>query len=265
MINEFFSIVLGDDQIVATAIHDGHELRDDVAALTALSDDERLREEDPYTAEWAKVASTRLVARHSRFEVDLNRARDKAVYIEPADAWGLNLWKDPPSAAFRSRSLEQYDAFYEKLSHVLNERIERFGAVVVLDLHSYNHRREGPSGPEADPAQNPEVNLGTGTLDRERWAPVIDGFISDLSSYDFRGRSLDVRENVKFRGGNMSRWINEKFPNNACSLAVELKKFFMDEWTGQVDQKVYDEITPALRSTLPGIRRELERMRSRAS
>jgi N-formylglutamate deformylase len=35
--------------IVGTAIHAGHELRPEVAGCIALSDSQRLREEDPYT------------------------------------------------------------------------------------------------------------------------------------------------------------------------------------------------------------------------
>jgi hypothetical protein len=252
--------VQGDGPIVATAIHDGHELREEVAALTALSDAARLREEDPYTGGWTRVAPTRLVASRSRFETDLNRPRERAVYAEPADAWGLDLWKKPPPQELLARSLDEYDAFYAELARLLSARIERFGGVVVLDLHSYNHRRGGPDGPPADPRENPEVNVGTGTLDRERWGPLIDRFIADLRGHDFLGRSLDVGENVKFRGGNMSRWIHETFPEQACSVAVEFKKFFMDEWSGEVDPRVHDAIAPALRSTLPGLREVLERL-----
>jgi len=253
-------LVEGDGPIVATAIHDGHELRDEVAALTALSDAERLREEDPYTGEWTRIAPTQLVATRSRFEVDLNRPRDKAVYAKPADAWGLNLWKEPPSEDLLRRSLEEYDAFYAELSRVLTRLIERFGGVVVLDLHTYNHRREGPGGPEADPGENPEVNVGTGTLDRDQWAPVVDRCMAALQKYDFLGRSLDVRENVKFRGGNMSRWVNQNFDGKGCSIAIEFKKFFMDEWTGERDKRVYAEIGPVLQSTVPGLREGLSQV-----
>jgi hypothetical protein len=129
----------------------------------------------------------------------------------------------------------------------------RFGRFVVLDLHTYNHRREGPEGPSADPTANPEVNVGTGTLNRQRWAPVVDRFIADLRGFDFLGRHLDVRENVKFRGGQFSRWIHETFPEAACSLAIEFKKFFMDEWTGEPDRVQVEAIRRALQSTVPGM------------
>jgi hypothetical protein len=64
--------VESDSPLVATAIHDGHDLRDEVAGLIALDKKERLREEDPFTGIWTDVAETRLIARRSRFEMDLN-------------------------------------------------------------------------------------------------------------------------------------------------------------------------------------------------
>ena len=255
--DQVWQLVEGDGSIVAAAIHDGHDLREDVATRMALSDADRLREEDPYTGAWTQVAPVRLVGRRSRFEVDLNRAREKAIYATPADAWGLNVWTDPPPQTLMARSLEEYDAFYARLSVLLTRIIKRFGGVLILDFHTYNHRRDGLDAPPADPLLNPEVNLGTGSLDRARWAPVVDRFISELGSFDFLGRQLDVRENVKFRGGNMSRWIHKAFPTQACSLSIEFKKFFMDEWSGTLDSNVHDEITRALQSTLPGLRQEL--------
>jgi N-formylglutamate deformylase len=258
-----WEIVEGDGPVIATAIHDGHEVRDEVATRFALSEADRHREQDPHTGVWAEVAATRIVARRSRFEVDLNRPREKAVYVSPQDAWGLDLWREPLTEDLVSRSLAQYDAFYADLERLLASRIERFGVVVVLDLHTYNHRREGPEGPHADATENPEVNVGTGTLDREFWSGLVDRFIGDLRAFDFGGRSLDVRENVKFRGGHMSRWIHETFPERACSLAIEFKKFFMDEWTGELDEVVHAQAASALRSTLPGLHSELERVRSR--
>jgi N-formylglutamate amidohydrolase len=248
----------GNRPLVAAAIHNGHELRPEILELTTPSDEVRLREEDPFTAEWTSIADIQIIGVHSRFEVDLNRPRDKAVYVKPEDAWGLNLWKRMPSQEMISHSLKLYDAFYTKIYRIFTEMEERFGHFVVFDLHSYNHRRNGPNGEAADPEFNPEVNIGTGNLDRKYWTQIIDNFISDLSKYDFLDRHLDVRENVKFKGGYFSKWINEKFPQSACCITIEFKKFFMDEWTGIPDQKQLKEIHLALKSTVPGILKTLD-------
>ncbi len=259
--NKIWSIHESTSPVIATAIHNGHNVRQEVAELLALSNADRLREEDPFTAEWTAVSGTRIVALHSRFEVDLNRPRDRAVYVSPEDAWGLKVWKSEPSEDMIARSLEAYDAFYSEVMKVLKNAEQRFGHFVVLDIHSYNHVREGPDGSAADPELNPEINIGTGTMERDRWAPLIDRFISDLRSFDFHGRHLDVRENVRFRGGNFPRWIHERFPETGCALAVEMKKFFMDEWTGKPDPVYMKAIYEALTSTLPGITEELSKLR----
>jgi N-formylglutamate amidohydrolase len=250
----------GDVPLVAAAIHDGHAVRAEVADALALTESKRLREEDPFTGGWTVIAPTRILGMRSRFEVDLNRPRDYAVYRRPEDAWGLHVWKREPPAELIARSLAEYDRFYDEVRALLSRTARRHGRFVVYDLHSYNHRRDGPEAPAADPEANPEVNVGTGSLDRRRWAPVVDALLESLRAFDYRGRRLDVRENVKFRGGHFSRWVHESFPAAACSLAIEFKKFFMDEWSGEPDPVQLDAIRKALASTVPAVLEALRRM-----
>ena len=244
---------VGEGPLIAVAVHNGHAIRQDIAEFLALSPRDRLREEDPYTGRWTTIAPSRFVVERSRFEVDLNRPREKAVYLDPVDAWGLSVWKEPLPDAIVQESLRLYDAFYDRLEGMLSTLLIRHERVVVFDLHSYNHRRGGSDGPLADPAANPEINVGTGTMPRDVWAPVVDRFMDDLRSWRFRGRQLDVRENVRFQGGELPRWVHTTFPGRACALAVEVKKFFMDEWTGAADEPMIEELGRALGSTVPGI------------
>lgn len=245
----FYSYVTsGDGPVLATAIHDGHALRDELTPYCALSSEARLREEDPGTGDWAGVAPHQVVVHHSRFEVDLNRPRGAAVYQGPADAWGLNVWTTPLPAAVVARSLAQYDRFYDSLHAICSALAERWGQFVILDLHSYNHRRDGADAPPAPAESNPAINLGTGSMDRTRWAPVVE-----VATAAFAAGGYDVRENVRFRGGHLSRWIHETFPGTGCALAIEFKKLFMDEWTGQFDL----EKVAAIRSTLQRVASEV--------
>ena len=251
---------MGEGPLVAAAIHDGHFVRDEVAQLLAVDEPTRLLEEDPYTSQWTVVAPTRVIGLRSRFEVDLNRPREKAVYRSPEDAWGIQVWKRVPPDDVFARSLEEYDAFYHAMGQLLSGIQSRWGRFFVFDLHSYNHRRAGPDAPPASAEENPQVNIGTGTMDRARWAPVVDRFIADLRAYDFPTGRLDVRENVKFRGGYFPRWVHETFPESGCAVAIEVKKFFMDEWSGKVDQALLQAIGDAIRSTVPGVLDELDRL-----
>jgi N-formylglutamate deformylase len=183
------------------------------------------------------------------------------VYVRPEQAWGLQVWRTPPPAELVQRSLAEYDAFYAEAHRVLERIVEREGSFVVFDLHSYNHRRTGPRGPFDAQTKHPDINVGTGTMHRARWAPLVDRMITELRNCDDLGRQLDVRENVKFMGGNFSRWIHETFPETGCSIAIELKKFFMDEWSGQLYQDMHDGIGRALASAARAVCEELRRLR----
>ncbi|MEO8496769.1 MAG: N-formylglutamate amidohydrolase [Planctomycetota bacterium] len=260
MTDQIWRYHAGSGPLVATAVHDGHEVRAEVATHLELNDAGRLREEDPFTGDWTRVAPTRVVGTRSRFEVDLNRPRDKAVYRTPEDAWGLTVWKDAPPDDIFDRSLAEYDAFYDSMRKLFTELSQQHGKFFVFDLHTYNHRRQGPAGPAADSEGNPQVNIGTGTMDRERWAPVVDTLIDTLRSFDFPGGKLDVRENVKFRGGNWPQWIHQSFPETGVAVAIEFKKFFMDEWTGQPDAACVEAIGEALRFTAPAVLDALTRV-----
>lgn len=248
-----------DSPAVAAAIHDGHAVRDELRPFLAVADADRLREEDPFTAELAQICDSRIIGLRSRFEVDLNRPREKAVYLRPEDAWGLIVYDPIPPPEIIDRSLAEYDNFYRALREFIDDLAARYERFVILDLHSYNHRRGGPDAQPAEPDDNPEVNIGTGTMpDRDRFAGLIDRFARDLQSFDMQGRCLDVRENVKFKGGQFPRWIHANYPGSACVLSVEFKKTFMDEWTGRCDRSQLALLHNALASTVPGLLETLE-------
>ncbi len=229
--------------IVTASIHSSHTVRDELEPLLALTGEERLREEDPYTDLFGEFAATRITGSKSRFETDLNRPREKAVYLNPEDAWGLKVWKAGLDSDIVERSLNEYDQFYLAAGELLNKVSSEYYPVIVLDIHSYNHRRLGPDAPIDDPALNPEINIGTGTMrDRAQWADIVDCCTRSLREYDFSGRHLDVRENVKFKGGWFPQWIHRNFPDSVCCISLEVKKFFMDEWSGEPDLKQVKKI-----------------------
>jgi hypothetical protein len=246
--------------VVAVAVHAGHMLRDEVADLTAVSAERRFREEDAGTSEWAMWFSTRLVACRSRFEVDLNRPRDSAVYGCSDDCWDLEPWRRPLPPETVERSRQSYDAFYAVLAGILDRAEELFGRFVVYDLHSYNYRRGGPGAAPADPLFHPDVNVGTGSMDRDRWGPLVDRFMADLRSVEvpYGEGHLDVRENVVFKGRHLAQWVHERYPRTGCALAIEVKKFFMDEHTGRLDDELTHIVGDALAATVPGMNDELD-------
>jgi N-formylglutamate amidohydrolase len=242
------------DVVVATAVHNGHDLRPEIAAVTALDDSTRLREEDPHTGSIARRFDNSVVVHRSRFEVDLNRARHEAVYLTPDDAWGLELWRRPLEKAEVTESLSLYDRFYDELRRALDRLVADNGGFVLYDIHSYNHVRSGPGADPDPPEESPTVNLGTGSLP-ERWKGVAEAFVESAREVAFDGAPLDVRENVRFRGRQVAAWVHEHYGEVGCALAIEVKKVFMDEWSGAVDSDRLDRLGEALIHSADPVRR----------
>jgi N-formylglutamate deformylase len=247
--------------IVATSVHAGHGLRPEIADAMVLDEADRFREEDPYTDRLAAVVPDRVITSRSRFEADLNRPRREAIYRRPEDCWGLDVWRDGVlSDELFEGSLETYDAFYDALAPRLDALAGR-GPFVVLDVHSYNHRRDGADAPPAPAEDNPEVNVGTGSVDDELFGPLVERFTGDLRDASLGCGSLDARENVAFEGRNLAWWVHDRYPRVGCVLALEFKKTFMDEWAGELDERRLRCAQDALAATLPGLREELARLR----
>ncbi len=223
--------------IICAAIHSGHKLSEFVRVNMNLKELERFYEEDPYTDLIIKDCENKIIADYSRFEIDLNRKREKAIYQTPEDAWGLQVRNKQFTAKELSELLIEYDGFYGNLMESIEKLKEKFGIVFVFDIHSYNYRRDGK---EADPSQNPEIILGTSNMNK-KYLPLVHKIKAYFEEYVFFGRKLDVKINVKFTGGHLSRWIHENF-ENVISLSVEFKKIFMDELTGELHEEVLNEL-----------------------
>ncbi len=226
----------GAGPVLATAIHDGHELRPEIAEFMLLSDADRLREEDPFTGQATLDVPTHIIAHRSRFEFDLNRAANEAVYLTPEQSWGLDVWRAEPPASLVQRSLAIHSAYYEMLGNLLDQLTREHERFLLIDVHSYNHRREGPDAAPTPQEAAPDINIGTFSMPRERWAWLVDPLIDAMRGFDFNGRRLDVRENVAFQGkGEQTRFVHERYDGKGCAIALEFKKFYMDEWTGEPD------------------------------
>jgi N-formylglutamate amidohydrolase len=252
---EFASFdVSAPDLVIATAVHDGHELRPEMADLVAVDDQIRLREEDPHTGAVAGRFANSVVVHRSRFEVDLNRARDEAVYLTPDDAWGLDIWRRPLEHYEIDETVRLYDRFYVDLGRVLDRLVADIGGFVLYDIHAYNHVRSGPGEDPDAAAESPVVNLGTGSLP-ERWKTVADAFVESAREMTLDGAPLDVRENVRFKGRQVAAWVHDHYGEVGCALAIELKKVFMDEWSGVLHSDRLGQLGAALLHTAGPVRR----------
>jgi N-formylglutamate amidohydrolase len=244
------------EPIICASIHSGHSIEPWLKKDMILDEENRLREEDPFTDFFTQICSNRIIADTSRFQVDLNRDRQNAVYQKPEDAWGLTIREQELSNAELEKVLRFYDIFYETTKIHIQRLIEKFGCVFVYDIHSYNHRRQGPDAPPDAQIDNPDIILGTSNMP-EHWKSLVDAIQQEMLSMDFFGKQLDIRQNIKFSGGFFSQWLHQTFPDKICCIALEFKKIFMDEWTGLVDTPSQMRLREMLWQTFPLIKKYL--------
>ena len=203
----------------------------------ALSEGDRLREEDPFTGEAVRGVAQNIIVHRSRFEFDLNRDSGNAVYQTPEQSWGLEVWKPGGLAPeLVQGSLDLHAHYYRMLGGLLDCVAERHERFLVLDVHSYNHRRNGADKEPTPQEKAPDINIGSFSMPREQWTFLVDPLMEEMRKFNFNGRRLDVRENIAFQGkGEQTRFVHQRYPGRGCAIALEFKKFFMDEWSGHQD------------------------------
>jgi len=155
---------------ICAAIHDGHQFRKELWDNCLHTEYDRWYEEDPETKNMIASHPIVIAGCDSRFEYDLNRAPEDAVFVT---AWGKQLWKTPLPEAQKQKSLAKHEAFY-KVVHTLVKTIEtKHKVAIVYDMHSYNWQRWD--------REVPTWNLGTSNVDNERFGPDIEAWRQSLS------------------------------------------------------------------------------------
>ena len=222
------------------AVHDGHHFRKELWEPCLHTTYERWFEEDPFTKEFVKSHPIVIAGCDSRFEYDLNRDPDNAIYD---DAWGKKLWKEPLSEEMKQRSLAKHKAFYEVVHTLISKLEEKFGTIVVYDMHSYNWRRWG--------REVPVVNIGTSNIDNERFGDSVEQWRQSLSELNLpHGIESTSRVNDTFFGnGYFLKYITKNFKNTLV-LATEFKKIYCDELDMVIFPEVIEAIEVQLRTRL---------------
>ena len=218
------------------AVHDGHQFRKELWDNCMHTEYERWYEEDPETKNMVQSHPIVIAGCDSRFEYDLNRAPDDAVFVT---AWGKQLWKAPLSEAMKTKSLEKHANFY-KVVHALITTLEsKFGFCTVYDMHSYNWKRWD--------REVPTWNLGTSNLDNERFGNVIELWRQSLSEIKFpNGIKSTSLINDTFQGnGYFLKYITQNFKNTLV-LATEIAKVYGDEY----EQIIFPEVVKAVEKEL---------------
>ena len=224
---------------VCAAIHDGHNLRSELVERCALTESERLYEEDPYTGELISSMPITIVGHDSRYEYDLNRSPESCVYEE---AWGKSVWQTPLSEEDKSISLEKHRSFYRVFKTLMEKLQEQFSNCLVYDIHSYNHERWDKD--------TPVFNLGTEQVCKERWQKVIEHWVKTLATCPITNVEIRATSDEVFWGrGYLATFIRKNF-NNILVLPTEIKKVFMNEQTGDLYPLVFVELKEGLKQAI---------------
>lgn len=222
------------------AVHNGSQFRKELWKKCLHSEYDRWYEEDPETKTMLQPHPIVISGMDSRFEYDLNRDLDNAIY---EDAWGKQLWKEPLTEGETARSLEKHQNFY-KVVHALIKKLElKFGCCVVYDLHSYNWKRWD--------REVPTWNLGTANIDHKRFENAIEAWREQLSKIKLPNDiPTTAKVNDTFEGnGYFLKFITNNF-NNTLVLATEVAKIYCDE----LEKVIYPEVVAAIRK---GLKRQL--------
>ncbi len=234
-----YSFILKIDTYVpylCAAIHDGHQFRKELWEDCLHSEYDRWYEEDPETKRMIDAQPMVLASMDSRFEYDLNRTPEEAVFVT---AWGKQLWKTPLSEEQQERSITKHQNFYKVVDALLDQLEHQFKHCVVYDMHSYNWQRWD--------REVPTWNLGTTNINNDKFGDQVELWRKSLSEIKLPN---NIKQTAKindtfFGNGYFLKYISAKFENTLV-LATEIAKVYCDEY----QQIIYPEVVDAVRNEL---------------
>ena len=226
---------------ICAAIHDGHQFRKELWDNCLHTEYDRWYEEDPETKNMIASHPIVIAGCDSRFEYDLNRAPEEAVFV---NAWGKQLWKNPLPEVQKQKSLAKHKAFY-KVVHTLVATIEtKHKVAIVYDMHSYNWQRWD--------REVPTWNLGTSNLDNNRFGEDIEAWRLSLSEMQLPNqiKSTALINDTFFGNGYFLKFITNNFKNTLV-LATEIAKVYCDEYEQVNFPEVVNSVEQQLKVRLP--------------
>jgi len=228
------------------AMHTGRRIRPEIVDALLVGEPDRLREEDTFADYFIGDLPIRIVALDSRFEYDLNRGANSAIYPFEKEKWGMKIWKRELSRDERRLSILKHREFHSIIDIVTNYMLRQNRYAVIFDMHTFCYQREEKRLWFKDP--KPEINLGSKPVNRTLFNEVIDNYILDLARIKIENHRVRIGENEIFPGGYLSRRLSKKWYENVLVLALEYKKIFMNEWTGEFYRDILDTLIEGFNS-----------------
>jgi len=223
------------------AVHDGHHFRKELWENCIHTEYERWYEEDPETKNMVKDHPILISGMDSRFEYDLNRIPEEAVF---ETAWGKQLWREPLGDEAKKKSLNKHSDFYKVVHALIQKLEEKFGVCIVYDIHSYNWQRWD--------REVPTWNLGTSNVDNDRFGETIEAWRRSLSEMQLPNgiKSTSKINNTFYGNGYFLKYITNNFKNTLV-LATEIAKVYCDEYEYITYPEVVEAVNQELQNRLP--------------
>lgn len=180
----------------------------------------------------AELGITTIHAKYSRLVIDLNRdPHSKPLYtdgriitelVPKTDFLGNDIYIDkkfvPDDAEIERRLENYYRPYYRKIENLLQERLNKFGQVLLWDAHSI--RRFVPTI-QSEPF--PDLILG------DNDEKSADKKIIEIALSNLKNGKYEVNHNSPFKGGFITRSFG-KPENNIHALQLEMAKTnYMDD------------------------------------
>ena len=226
-------------------MHAGSRIRPELSDALSVKKADRFREEDPYMDAFIRDFPIRIIALDSRFEYDLNREPHRAIYPFGQPKWGLKVWNRELTRDERMLSLRKHREFHDLVDLVTRYLLQQNRYALIFDLHSYCYQRKKQHTWFDDP--KPEINLGTKPVNKKLFRKAIERFLEDLSGVRIENHPVRVAENEVFPGGYLSRRLSKEWYKSVLVLALEYKKIFMDECTGELYREILDTLVHSFR------------------
>jgi N-formylglutamate amidohydrolase len=246
-----YSFHQGDSPLLVSVPHDGRELPAAIAA-TMTETGQALPDTDWHVArlyEFVKeLGASMIVARMSRYVVDLNRPANDASMYEGQRSTGLcplqtfdgrELYSADVSIDTEDRLSRYWRPYHDKLRQVLDASRDRFGYALLWDAHSIASRM-----PTLFDGELPVLNIGT--FDGRSCATSLSDAVVNAAQES----PYDAVDNARFKGGYTTRHYGQP-AQNTHAIQLELaQRAYMDERTRDYDAEKASQLRDTLRQMI---------------
>lgn len=251
--SDVYDFHAGETALLISVPHDGRQLPPDIAGQMTQSG-LALPDTDWHVARLygfaRELGASLIVARYSRYVVDLNRpASDEALYpgqlatgLCPRQTFdGRDIYTGDPGIDVAGRVERYWRPYHDKIRKTLTALRQAHGRALLWDAHSIPSRV-----PALFEGELPVLNIGT--FDGRSCDEAVATAVMRAAN----ASPFDAVRDARFKGGFITRHYGDP-ANSVQAMQLELaQRAYMDEQTGDYDERKASQMTDTLRALLAG-------------